>query len=604
MTLPSASSGDGASIDEILDANAEGLLFFERFLPLAGRVPGVEVPQYQDMCARYDEQRGLNLGALGNDADAVGAVSAVLADQLEEQIQLRRVLQLRWHGDAGEAVQTYLSAEQEKASQFLASIEDSHQTMCAAVDVLRDAVTDKAELVGGLDIDLVDGKDMDRIDAILLASGIECLPVDRESVFPRLASAFEDLNDGASSVDLSDEFAAEVTERCRRWIDTEFVPRVQGTCEAVMAACTATDIAVRNCLALVVDVLGSVHEPSFGELDERGWAMEPGAAARWPGPDGSCADPDPAGIGSTPSAFGAAPAAVAPAAVGPAATGPVATLPGGNALVGAGSVDPAGSLTADGGVGEELGNSLDGLVDRVVAEIIDRVDNALTETTDGGDLESSGDTAVDSRAGDGNPEEASPDGSGDQRPEPTPLPQPEQSWTAATDERGHLEAELDGHRARIALEHDGTASLELETPGLGTRSFELGIGPFGLPEIVEVPGIADAVDVPASAAPLPTEPVPAAESAAAEEPVLPTEPVPPAEPEPASGPVPAVEPAPATEPVPPSESVSDAQAQCSPEAPDTEQPAVQHPVVADRPVTDPQPADTGSGAGLSEAGEL
>ncbi|WP_128645622.1 hypothetical protein [Rhodococcus sp. BS-15] len=195
MTPPPASSGDGASIDEILDANAEGLLYFERFLPLAGRVPGVDVPQYQDVCARYDEQRGLNLGALGDDADAVGAVSAVLADQLEEQIQLRRVLQLRWHGDAGEAVQTYLSAEQEKASQFLASIEDSHQTMCAAVDVLRDAVTDKAELVGGIDIDLVDGKDVDQIDAILVASGVECLPVDRESVFPRLASAFEDLKD-------------------------------------------------------------------------------------------------------------------------------------------------------------------------------------------------------------------------------------------------------------------------------------------------------------------------------------------------------------------------------------------------------------------------
>ena len=594
MTLPSGSSGDGASVDEILDANAVGLLYFERFLPLVARVPSVEVPQYLDVCARYDEQRGLNLGALGNDADAVGAVSAVLADQLEEQIQLRRVLQLRWHGEAGEAVQTHLSAEQEKASQSLASIEDSHQTMCAAVDVLRDAVTDKAELVGGLDIDLVDGKDVDQIDAILVASGIECLPVDRESVFPRLASVFEDLNDRARSVDVSDEFAAEVAERCRRWIDTEFVPRVQGTCEAVLAACCATDAAVRDCLALVVKVLGSVHEPSFGELDGGGWSLEPGVSGPWPEPDGSSAGPVSAEIASAPAGVGA---------------GPAASLPGGNALVGAQSVDPAGSVTADGPltahgpVGDDLEDALDGLVDRVVAHIVDRVDEALTETIDDRDLDGSGDTAVDGRAGDDNTKEASPDESGDQRPESAPLPQPGQSQPgqslpgqslpgqslpAATDERGHLEAELDGHRARIALEHDGAVSLELETPGLGTRSFELGIGPFGLPEIVEVPGVADAVDAPAQA----VEPAPA------------VEPVPATEPAPPSEPVATVEPEPVAEPAPPSESGSDAQAQCPPESPDIEQPAVQHPVTADRPVADAQPADTSTGAGLSEAGEL
>ncbi|OZC63968.1 hypothetical protein CH306_00730 [Rhodococcus sp. 15-725-2-2b] len=613
MTLPSASSGDGASIDDILDANAQGLLYFERFLPLASRVPGVDIPRYQDVCARYDEQRGLNLGALGADADAVGTVSAVLTDQLEEQVQLRRVLQLRWHGDAGEAVRTYLSAEQEKASQFLASIEDSHQTMCAAVDVLRDAVTDKAELVGGIDIELVDGKDVDQIDAIVVASGIECLPVDREAVFPRLASAFEDLKDRALGGDVSDEFAAEVTERCRRWIDTEFVPRVQGTCEAVLAACTATDIAVERCLALVVDVLGSVHEPSFGELDESSWAMEPGTSALWPGPDGSSADPGPAEIGSAPAVSGAEPAAVGsaavgPAAVGPAAVGPAASLPGGHGPAGADTVLSAGYPTADNPAGDEVGDSLDGLVDRVVAGIVDRIDDALTETIDGRDLDGSGDTAVESRAGENDTKDAAPDG--DRRPEPAPLPPPGQASPTPGDERGHLEAELDGHRARIALEHDGVVSLELETPGLGTRSFEMRIGPFGLPEIVEIPGVADAVDVPAPASALPSEPVLSSEPVLPSEPVPATEPVPaaesvlPSEPVPATEPVPNPEPVPATEPVLPSEADSDVQAQCSPESPDLEQPAEQHPVAADRSVADAQPAAPSTGAGLSEAGAL
>ncbi|MCJ0977982.1 hypothetical protein MTX35_09715 [Rhodococcus sp. ARC_M12] len=595
MTPPPAEPGGAESVDDILDTNAHGLLYFERFLPLACRVPGVEFPPYVDVCAGYDEQRGLNLGALGHDADAVGALSAVLGEQLVEQVQLRRVLQLRWHGEAGEAVQTYLSAEQEEADAFARSIEDSHQTMCAAVDVLRDAVTDKAELVGGLPVDNVDGKDADQIDAILAASGLECLPVDRATVFPRLASAFPDLTDRARSADVSDEFAAEVGQVCRDWIENEFVPRVQGTYDAIVGACTATDTAVRGCLKLVVDILAGIHEPSFGDLDERGWALAPGPAAQRQGPDCSPVGPASAGPGPAP----------APAAVGPASVSDV----GGTALVGAESMDPAESRVAADRVGDTPRDPMDGLVDRVVAAIVDRVENALSDTIDGTqdghDTDDSSDPAVDSNSaidsavgGDeakdqdsnSSPEGGSavPAGVDDQLSQSVPG----HSSPAATDERGHLEAELDGHRARIALEHNGVVSLELETPGVGTRSFELRVGPFGLPEIVEVPDSADPMDTPAVAAPKPSEPVPAAQP-----PVSTTEPAP------------ATEPVPSAEPVVPPGSASDASAQCPPESPDTDQPDAQLPVTADRPVTDAQPADAqpadaATGAGLSEAGEL
>ncbi|MCJ0890745.1 hypothetical protein [Rhodococcus sp. ARC_M5] len=591
MTPPPAEPGGAESVDDILDTNAHGLLYFERFLPLACRVFGVEFPPYVDVCAGYDEQRGLNLGALGHDADAVGALSTVLGEQLVEQVQLRRVLQLRWHGEAGEAVQTFLSAEQEEADAFARSIEDSHQTMCAAVDVLRDAVTDKAELVGGLSVDNVDGKDADQIDAILAASGLECRPVDRATVFPRLASAFPDLTDRARSADVSDEFAAEVGQVCRHWIENEFVPRVQGTYDAIVGACTATDTAVRGCLKLVVDILAGIHEPSFGDLDERGWALAPGPAAQRQGHDCSPVGPASAGPGPAP--------APAPAAVGPASVSDV----GGSALVGAESMDPAESRVAADRVGDTPRDAMDGLVDRVVAAIVDRVDNALSDTIDGiqdgHDTDDSDAPAIDSAIGDdeakgedSNPSpeggSAVPAGGDDQQSQSVPG----HSSSAAIDERGHLEAELDGHRARIALEHNGVVSLELETPGLGTRSFELRIGPFGLPEIVEVPDGTDPVGTPAVAAPKPSEPVPAAQP-----PVSTTEPAP------------ATEPVPAAEPVVPSGSASDASAQCPPESPDTDQPDAQLPVTADRPVTDAQPADAqpadaATGAGLSEAGEL
>ncbi|MDV6263388.1 hypothetical protein [Rhodococcoides yunnanense] len=657
MTPPPVSPGENSSIDEILDANAIGLLHFERFLPLVARVSSSEeFPKYEQVCARYDEQRGLNLGALGNDADAVEAMSAVLGDQLEEHVQLRRVLQMRWHGEAGDAVQIYLSAEHQAAAEFVKLIEDSHQTMSAAVDVLRDAVTDKAELFGGLDIDAVDGRTADEIDAILLASGIECVPFDRESVFPRLAAAFEELAERARGADVSDEFAAEVGERSRKWIHEEFVPRMKATCDAVLGACTSTDTAVRDSLALLVDVLGDVQDPSFGDLDERSWAIAPGATVTEPCPavdDSSATPPATASAAATPAA------SAAPSIAGSSVAAPSFGAPNAGSPVVAGGTDSSGPRTPDDGSAARAGESLDGLVERVVAEIVDRVDEALSTAVPddrSADDRSADDRSADVRSADDRsanvrgsddiapPSIAEPDGGSAVQddpagprtesvpsapPEQSPLPEqslPIDSRTpGSTDERGHLEAELDGHRARIALEHDGAVTLRLETPGLGVRSCELRIGPFGLPEIVEIPGAADSADANQSSIPAatpPSEPVPTSEPVpptnAAPADSAPTEPTPteptPTEPTPTE-PTPADSvPSQGSDPMSP-----DAQAQCLPESP-TDEPTVQpdadedeaghhpsaaqHPVSADLPRPPAESQDSSTGAGLSEAGTL
>ncbi|OZC99226.1 hypothetical protein CH275_22250 [Rhodococcus sp. 06-235-1A] len=622
MTPPLASLGQSPSIDEILDEHAAGLLHFERFLPLVARVPGSEgFVQYEQVCARYDEQRGLNLGALGNDADAVEAMAAVLRDQLEEQKQLRRVLQMRWHGEAGDAVQTYLSVEQQTADEFLQSIEDAHQTMSATVDVLRDVVTDKAELFGGLDVDAVDGKNVDQIDAILVASGIECVPVDRGSVFPRVASAFEELAERARSADVSDEFAAEVAELCRSWIHDQFVPRMKATCEAVIDVCTSTDTAVRECLALLGTVLGAAYDPDFGDLDERSWAIAPPAedAASRPEFDGPSVPPAAAAVH-------AAPVTVGPTAISPPNAG------GSSGAVGTGSSDPS---TTGAGFGDEPSDPLDGLVDRVVAEIVGRVDEAL----DGAAPDDRGDDGgTASRSSESAGGSVEPENTAGERPESDQSPPagqspavgqvspPGQSLEAATDERGHLEAELEGHRARIALEHDGAVSIELETPGLGLRSFELRIGPFGLPEIVEVPGVVDDVNAQQTPIPaLPPEPQQLPEPQQPPETQQPPEPQQPPEtqqpPEPQQPPVPpSIEPQQPTEPSPAESASDDVSGQCLPESSEGEQPvgisdeqpaveeppAGQHPALADHPIPSVQPHEqaAGTGAGLSEAGTL
>ncbi|WP_167735573.1 hypothetical protein [Rhodococcus sp. 1R11] len=657
MTVSSTSPAETASIDEILDANAVGLLYFERFLPLAERVPGSEVPRYDEVCARYDEQRGLNLAALTSDADAVGAMAAALGEQLDEQAQLLIVLRLRWHGEAGETAQSYVATEQERAGVLLDSVEDALQTMYAAVDVLREAVTDKAELVGSLDTDAVEGHDPDRIDALLLASGIECVPVDRATVFARVAPVFPELAERFARADVSDEFAAEVADRSREWIEGEFVPQVQRTCAAVSAACTATDTAVRECLALVVKVIEEVVHPVFDELDERSWVPRPVTehssersspenfpAAVTAGAGGEAAVTGSASAVQPPSGAPAAQPAPAPDA---RATGPAAW----------------GGIENDNGREESrvdtVAGLVDGIVDGVVDDIVNRVVEALGDKigaeapdpvtepgpTVGPNPTAEPDPVTESGPTVGPNPTAEPDPATTLGDPPESIPSPESGRTSeVVGERGHLEAELDGHRARIALEHDGAVSLRLETPGLGVRNFELRVGPFGLPEIVEVPGTVDpsgvGVSNRSSVSVEPTEP--SAGDRTTTEPEPETEPgSPPAESgaaEPNTVTSPSVDVAPADEPQvgsAPTDSQpatpADTPAVCVPETSDEEHSvrqgsdeahevsevppapapapapvpdAVPAPAAEAPPVTEPQPSSAGSGAGLSEAGAL
>ncbi|WP_377452397.1 hypothetical protein [Rhodococcoides fascians] len=633
MTVSSTSPAEAASVDEILDANAVGLLYFERFLPLAERVPGSEVPRYDEVCAWYDEQRGLNLDALTSDADAVGAMAAALSEQLDEQAQLLIVLRLRWHGDAGETAQQYVGTEQERAGVLLDSVEDALQTMYAAVDVLREAVTDKAELVGSLDTDAVEGHDPDRTDALLLASGIECVPVDRATVFARLAPAFPEWAERFARADVSDEFAAEVADRSREWIEGEFVPHVQRTCAAMSSACTATDTAVRECLALVVKVIEEVVHPVFDELDERSWvplvvsehssersSPENSPAAVTAGAGGDAAVTGPTSTAQPPSEV---PASAQPApAPDTRATGPKAW----------------GETENDNGREDSrvdaVAGLVDGIVDGIVDDIVDRVVEALGDTT--GDGSVSDETDAGPTAESGPTAEPDPASEPDPTAEPNPtatlddpsasIPSPEfGDASKVVGERGHLEAELDGHRARIALEHDGAVSLRLETPGLGVRTFELRVGPFGLPEIVEVPGTVDpscvGVSNRSSATVEPPEPAAGDRTATDAEPEI--EPAPPSAesgaPEPNTVTSPPVDVAPADEPqvgnaptdLPPA-TTADTPEVCVPETSDEEHSVRQGPnethevpaAPAAHPVTEPQPSSAGSGAGLSEAGAL
>jgi hypothetical protein len=626
VTVSSTSPAEAASVDEILDANAVGLLYFERFLPLAERVSGSEVPRYDEVCARYDEQRGLKLEALTSDADAVGAVAAALGEQLDEQAQLLIVLRLRWHGDAGETAQRYVATERERAGVLLDSVEDALQTMYAAVDVLREAVTDKAELVGSLDTDAVEGHDPDRIDALLLASGIEGVPVDRATVFARLAPAFPEWAERFARADVSDEFAAEVADRSREWIEGEFVPHVQRTCAAVSSACTATDTAVRECLALVVKVIEEVVHPVFDELDERSWV--PLAVAEKSSERSSpenCPAAVTAGAGGEAAVTGPASAAHPPSEV-PASAPPAQPAPAPDAR--ATGPKAWGETENDNGREDSRVDAVAGLVDGIVDDIVDRVVEALGDTTGDGSVrdETDADPTAEPDPTEGSNPTAVPNPTATLDDPPASIPSPEfGDASKVVGERGHLEAELDGHRARIALEHDGAVSLRLETPGLGVRTFELRVGPFGLPEIVEVPGTVDpsgvGVSNRSSATVEPPEPAAGDRTAPDAEPEI--EPAPPSAesgaPEPNTATSPLVDVAPADEPqvgsaptdLPPA-TTADTPEVCVPETSDEEHsvrqgPNETHEVPAAPvapPVTEPQPSSAGSGAGLSEAGAL
>lgn len=518
MTSPTTPGVDTVvSVDSLLDGGTCGLLYFEHHLPMLHRIDGSLEWTYAEMCARYDEQRGLEIAALTADADTLGRVLEVARSQIEEQRRLCAVLARSWSGPAGEAANSDMESDLQRALSRVDSIDQLYQSMHTAADVIGEIVRDKAAVVGSIDFSRVGGKPIESIDAIAYFAGLA--PDSVQSIGP-VANAFlaaveAALPEVAEVVDtrtpLDSVGLSKVRRVCDAWLNDVFRPAVIETCLAFVEICTATDTGVRDLLAVVANTAEAIDDSEFPPT-----GIDDSSVGR---PDSGCrtapdvlpnAAPGPVAPSVLPQA--APQHSAPPQSTQPQSTQPQPALP-----------QPAVPTTApatssvpvqqpqqspDIGTGSRAGPSGSAGAADSVSAIESAVQRALEPLT--AEIRSAIERIIDFEAGEtpappnGRGEVLSSNDSVQEENSPASVDPPkadaepanadtppltagpvEQDSGGVSPERGHLEAELDGHSAKIAVAQNGTVSLELGSPDGGVRRFELRMGPLGLPMIVE-----------------------------------------------------------------------------------------------------------------------
>lgn len=459
------SPGDGgASVDQLLDDGAAGLQYFERCLPILQRVSSGVRWTYADLCARYDQQRGLDLACLSADAKSVTDAAAAAAAEVDHQEEWTTALSRAWVDSAGEAAVADIRSDVTLARGVVTAMDQLGRALGQAGEDIRSVVSDKTTTVGQFDPNaaaptahgLIDGKTVpgvESIDAlatidpdipiasssILLAEVAAVLPAVRVPVTapttcgPVLPFGVEA---GPSSPSDRDELAYAKTV-CEDWLRNTFAPIVSAACQHVVDICASTDTAVRGLLSTVAAVAEGVDAEQFPPLGSASFVPDATPLQTAPA-SGSVVDTveaqeDPPGVGHGASGSNS-PVSSAPAAVGQGqdgapshSTNPNSALPN-SALPG--TTAPGGANSFPDGVPQkDIGTALDSMFggmptcDDLVAAI-EKSGEELTER-----LKSVLDDAL---AGltPPSPDAAEPsphDGDGSERPAPppgaaTPLP--------------------------------------------------------------------------------------------------------------------------------------------------------------------------------------
>ncbi|OZF58134.1 hypothetical protein CH293_01430 [Rhodococcus sp. 14-2470-1b] len=620
-----AVSPTGRSVDEILDAGAVGLLYFERYLPILHRLTPDSAWTYPALCARYDEQRGLDLAVLSEDARLLGDGVVSARRELDKQGALADDLVQAWVGSAAESAVADIASDTTLADQRVLATEQLAQVLGQAAERIRGAVEQKASETARFDPTVasewgaIDGKlveTVERIETVATVDLADPTSLDRaKQAADALADTLPVFEWPATNGPLSADSAPRklmqnARDVCDEWLRTVLVPIVSAACRTFTDICSSIDQAVRDHLTTVALVAEAVRFEPFPSAPQPTWGSD-GTNRRAGGGGGTDILPPAPQNPAYSGRDGMVPPARVPE-FGPNVvdtqpqSAPV--IPGNSAFLG----DPAtlGERRIDpseirAGLESLLGEVPSGkdiiaAIERSGAEMVEHTEAAIEALLDRlSSPDGVGENLVPPAESNDAPRSPGPSDAGDpadtterNRPDERPdqavaqnhpvspsVPGPFVTPPPVADgdaERGHVEAAFDGHSARLSLAHNGNVALQLGTPDGENRRFELKPGPFGLP-------IVECTTSPEPPAPAPSPPAPAPES-----PALPTEPI-------ASGPEQAPEPeVPAAE-LPTAELPTA-------ELPTAEPPTAEPPAVPEPDM--PAPAPAGSGARLTQAGPL
>ncbi|MBY6538727.1 WXG100 family type VII secretion target [Rhodococcus sp. BP-349] len=411
------------TIDGLLDLGSEGLTFFEAFLPLVGASGAPMTTSHDALCARYDEQRGLDTEALRADADRLCAAAAEARGEIGRQSAAADALGQAWSGVAADAALDLLRRQCARSAAHADQLEAIGSAMASASAGLHAIVEDKSIAASAFRADQVGGRDAVQVAATIAGAGGASAPDavrTLASVFPGLEAMLLAASDtGRRQVEVLDPVAA----RCREWLDTVFVPAMTERVAAFEELCTSTETAVSEIYAALcaaaADIDDSPWPSGHRSVEDDGCECVPAAATA------------PAAVTAPATAPQLPPPALAPppVVVEPPTTLPVAPVPDRSPL----------------------------------ADLIGRaVRDAVVEVVSG---------AV--------PCEPPP-------AEAQISPEAALTAPAENVERGHLEAELDGRGVSVALGADGAVDIRTHDAAGESHHLTLAAGPLGLPVLTEV----------------------------------------------------------------------------------------------------------------------
>ncbi|MFE9325593.1 hypothetical protein ACIHDR_31170 [Nocardia sp. NPDC052278] len=251
----------GKNADAILDTGSSGLQFFaqliERYKKAFGHDPSLTLNQ---IYARYDEQRGMNLEKLANTATALRSSLNEADTQWDTQYALSQKLDTIWQGQAAGAAKYMFGQQLAMAKEDRRKARAALDAITTVVPKLRSAVQSKAdhvhELASSSGEVKVDGKSPSDIDEIIEGANTGWSDFSWKDWGIVAAVGVVTVGAGTSTaagvLGLDKESTKKVS---RKWLDDVFKKKFEDTLANFVDKCNSTDTAIKEAYPLLVKAM-------------------------------------------------------------------------------------------------------------------------------------------------------------------------------------------------------------------------------------------------------------------------------------------------------------------------------------------------------------
>lgn len=274
-TARQAGDGDAgcSNSDELLDAGAPALKYFETFLPLYQSINGGKFRKmmqgdasFDAIRKRYDEQRHIDFTKFATDAEQLTTAAQQQREQHTEMANKLASLWNHWEGPASQKSQEYFANYSKSVDKVIQSLNDTAGVINASCKAVADQVREKARWVldNITDINTAAGKSPNQIKTI-----IEVANKGTHASDDKLKEACAIFNIEVDDGCFEDEtFRQKVADEATIWLNTAFMPEVEGRYDAFMQTCDNVKEGVDEAWKVLTDHLAKVEENPFASTGE------------------------------------------------------------------------------------------------------------------------------------------------------------------------------------------------------------------------------------------------------------------------------------------------------------------------------------------------